>query len=169
MHSQVLHFIIILNAQGVEFKLAFSPFYYAFSGVTFHISIILAFTFWTVHIIHIWITVDLPNVTFTKKLKAHSKVVHIAVVLACILLSIIGPIVALAKYSYVVVRVPALSCSPDDLDFVFYTLILPCVLLIATSTSFLVLLFWTVYKVCIELRRCPSLQTTQLESSDWRK
>ena len=152
MHSQVLHFIIILNAQGVEFKLAFSPFYYAFSGVTFHISIILAFTFWTVHIIHIWITVDLPNVTFTKKLKAHSKVVHIAVVSACILLSIMGPIVALAKYSYVVIRVPALTCTPDDLDFVFYTLILPCVLLIATSTSFLVLLFWTVYKVCIELR-----------------
>ena len=107
--------------------------------------------FWTVHIIHIWITVDLPNVTFTKKLKTHSKVVHIAVVSACILLSIIGPIVALAKYSYVVIRVPALTCSPNDLDFVFYTLILPCVLLIATSTSFLVLLFWTVYKVCIEL------------------
>ena len=137
----------------LNLNLHYYPKYYASSGVTFHISIILAFMFWTVHIIHIWITVDLPNVAFTKKLKTHSKVVHIAVVSACILLSIIGPIVALAKYSYVVVRVPALTCSPDDLDFVFYTLILPCVLLIATSTSFLVLLFWTVYKVCIELKR----------------
>ena len=92
---------------------------------------------------------DLPNLTFTKKLRTHSKVVHIAVVSTCILLSILGPIVTLAKYKYVVIRVPALTCTPDDLDLIFYSLILPCVLLIATSTSFLVLLFWTVYKVCI--------------------
>ena len=92
---------------------------------------------------------DLPNLTFTKKLKTHSKVVHIAVISTCTVLSILGPIVTLAKYKYVVIRVPALACTPDDLDLIFYSLILPCVLLIATSTSFLVLLFWTVYKVCI--------------------
>ena len=122
--------------------------YGPFSGITFHISIILAFCFWTVHIIHIWITVDLPNLTFTKKLKTHSKVVHIAVVSTCILLSIVGPIVALAKYSYVLSRVPALSCTPNDLDFIFYSIMLPCILLLAIATSVLVLLFWTVYKVC---------------------
>ena len=91
---------------------------------------------------------DLPNLKFTKKLKTHSKVVHIAVVSSCILLSTLGPIVALAKYPYVVTRVPGLACTPDNLDFVFYSLIFPCVILFATSTTFLVLLFWTVYKVC---------------------
>ena len=118
-----------------------------FSGITFHVSIILSFSFWTVHIIHIWITVDLPNLKFTKKLRTYSRVVHIAVVSSCILLSTLGPIVALAKYKYVVIKVPALTCAPDNLEFIFYALILPCVVLLATSTSFLVLLFWTVYKV----------------------
>ena len=134
-----------------NFKLAPFPCHHICSGITFHVSIILGFSFWTVHIIHIWITVDLPHLTFTKKLRNHPKVVHIAVVSACILLSIIGPIVALTEYSYVVSRVPALVCTPNDLDFVFYSLILPCIFLLATSTSFLVLLFWTVYKVCIEV------------------
>ena len=92
---------------------------------------------------------DLPNLKFTKKLKSYSTVVHIAVVSSCILLSMLGPIVTLAKYKYVVIRVPALTCTPDDLDFVFYSFIFPCIILVATSISFLVLLFWTVYKVCI--------------------
>ena len=122
-------------------------FTYALLGITLHVSLILAFCFWTVHIIHIWITVDLPNLKLTKKLKTHSKVVHIAVVSSCILLSTMGPIVTLAKYSYVTTRVPELACLPNDIDFAFYSLICPCAILIATSTSFLILLFWTVYKV----------------------
>ena len=92
---------------------------------------------------------DLPNFKLTKKLKTHSKVVHIAVVFSCILLSTLGPIVTLAKYSYVVTRAPGLACTPDDVDFVFYSFICPCVILVAVSTSFIVLLFWTVYKVRI--------------------
>ena len=90
---------------------------------------------------------DLPNLKLTKKLKTHSKVVHIAVVSSCILFSILGPIVTLAKYSYVVTRAPGLSCAPDDVDFVFYSFTCVCVILVATSASFMVLLFWTVYKV----------------------
>ena len=120
---------------------------YPLLGITLHVSIVLAFCFWTVHIIHIWMTVDQPSLTFTKKLKTHSKVVHIVVVLTCILLSTLGPMVTLAKYSYVVTRVPELACVPNDIDFAFYSLLCPCAILTATSTSFLVLLFWTVYKV----------------------
>ena len=92
---------------------------------------------------------DLPNLKLTKNLKTHSKVVHIAVVFSCILLSTLGPIVTLAKYSYIVTRVPGLACTPDDVDFLFYsfTFICPCVILAAVSNSFMVLLFWTVYKV----------------------
>ena len=90
---------------------------------------------------------DLPHLKLTKKLKTHSKVVHIAVLPTCILLSMLGPIITLAKYKYIVTRVPGLACLPDDIDFAFYSLICPCVILVATSTSFLVLLFWTVYKV----------------------
>ena len=120
---------------------------YSLLGIAFHVCIILAFCFWTVHIIHIWITVDLPNLKLTKKLKTHSKVVHIVVVSSCILLSIMGPIVTLANYSYVVTRVPGLACVPNNIDVLFYSFICPCVILVATSATFMVLLFWTVYKV----------------------
>ena len=121
---------------SVEFKLGL--FSYRYIRYYFPCHLHSGFLFCTTHIIHIWITVDLPNLKFT-----HSKVVHIMVVSSCILLSILGPIVALAtaKYKYVVTR--------DYLDFVFFSLILSCAILVATSTSFLVLLFWTVYKVCI--------------------
>ena len=94
---------------------------------------------------------DQPNHILTKKLKTHSKVVHIVVVSTCILLAMLGPVVAVAKDLYVLSRVPALTCTPNDLDVFFYSFMLPCILLLATSTSFLVLLFWTVYKVRIEV------------------
>ena len=131
-------------------------FHFLHAGITFFVSIILAFSFWTVHIMHIWITVELPHLTFTKKLKSHSKVVHILVVLLCFLISVIGPIGALAKYSYIVTRVPALTCSPNNIDYIFYSLIVPCIILLGLATSFLVLLFWTVYKVCRHGHVCMS-------------
>ena len=94
---------------------------------------------------------DLPHLTFTKKLKSHSKVVHILVVFSCILLSSLGPIGALAKYTYIATNVPTLLCTPNNTDYILYSLILPCIILVGVSASFLVLLFWAIYKVCMHV------------------
>ena len=97
------------------------------------------------HIIHIWISIAFPY--FAKKLKKREKVTHITVVLLVVVISLVGPVVSIAKYPYIVPRLPTLVCFSSDLNWTFYSLILPCSIIFALASTFLILLFNATYKV----------------------
>ena len=115
------------------------------AGFIFQFLILMTFLFWLEHIIHIWITIEFPHAA--KKLKKRNKYIHITTVLVVVAISLIGPVVAAAKFPYIVPRLPVLTCFPSNLNWIFYSLILPCSIILATASTFLVLLFKTTYKV----------------------
>ena len=82
-----------------------------------------------------------------KKLKKRDKYIHITIVLVVVAISLIGPVVAAAKFPYIVPRLPVLTCFSSDVNWTFYSLILPCSVILATASTLLILLFKTTYKV----------------------
>ena len=118
------------------------------AGFIFQFLVLTTFLFWLLHIIHIWISIVFPHAA--KKLK-HDKYIHITTVLVVVAISLIGPVVAAAKFPYIVPRLPVLTCFSSDLNWTFYSLILPCSIILAIAlTLLLILLFNTTYKVSID-------------------
>ena len=117
------------------------------AGFTFQFLVLMTFLFWLLHIIHIWISIVFPHAA--KKLKKRDKYIHITTVLVVVAISLIGPVVAAAKFPYIVPRLPVLTCFSSDVNWTFYSLILPCSIILAIASTLLILLFNTTYKVSI--------------------
>ena len=115
------------------------------TGFIFQFLMLVTFLFWLLHIILVWITVVFPHTA--KKVKKRGKVIHVTMVVAVIAFSLIGPVVAVANYPYIIPRLPVFTCFSSDLNWTFYSLILPCSITFALASTFLVLLFRTTYKV----------------------
>ena len=115
------------------------------AGFVFQFLVLMTFLFWLQHITHIWITIVFPHAA--KKLKKRERVIHILMVVVMVVISLIGPVVAVAKYPYIVPRLPAFVCFSSNLNWTFYSLILPCSIILALATTFLILLFERTYKV----------------------
>ena len=118
------------------------------AGFTFQFLVLMTFLFWLLHIIHIWISIVFPHAA--KKLKKRDKYIHITTVLVVVAISLIGPVVAAAKFPYIVPRLPVLTCFSSDVNWTFYSLILPCSIILAIASTLLILLFNTTYKVSID-------------------
>ena len=116
-----------------------------FVGFLFQFLIVMLFSFWLLHIVHIWISVAFPHIA--KKVKKYDKLIHVIAVVLIVIFSLIGPVVAVAKYPYTASRLPTLACISSDLNWNFYSLILPCCLVFALASTFLILVFNTTYKV----------------------
>lgn len=135
--------------------------YCTISGFLFQFLIVMLFSFWLLHIVHIWISVAFPHIA--KKVKKHDKIIHVVTVVLIVLLSLIGPVVAVAKYPYIVPRLPTLTCFSSDLNWTFYSLILPSCIAIALASTFLILLFNTTYKNQSLFRKGECLNTPEIK------
>ena len=73
---------------------------------------------------------------------------HIISVLLAVVLPLPGALGHLRR-GLIAIRFPALTCVGRDLTYIFYANILPFSILLAANTCMLVLIFWTIFKVCI--------------------
>ena len=116
-------------------------------GVTFQFTVTFAFILWLLHIIHIWITLFFP--IWSRRLTKHLKLIHVSVMVITALICSIGPTVVLAKYKYVLTRLPPTACAANDLDLVFYSIVFPINIITPLGVSFLTNILWLIWKVHI--------------------
>ena len=84
-----------------------------------------------------------------RTLKKKKKLYHAVSLVAIITLSLISPVVALAKFNYVTSRFPPLLCLPSNQDWVFYAMVLPICILVAVGAIFCMLLVRAIHKVSV--------------------
>ena len=120
-------------------------------GVMYHISLPILSITWVVQIIHIWLTLFFP--ISSRWLTKNSKFIHVSVIVGTVFLCSIGPILTLSVYRYQVTRLPPGVCTPSNVDLHFYTIYLPIAIITAVGVSFLINIFWIVWKVsCIHIQ-----------------
>ena len=91
------------------------------------------------------------------------KYIHIACVLIGTLLPLVPIIIQIVKFAkdvnfdntlfldgglgFTITRLPPLSCFSIDSDVLFYTTLIPAVILLAIGSAFILLLYWLIHKV----------------------
>ena len=84
-----------------------------------------------------------------RTLKKKKKLYHAISIVVIITLSLISPVVTLAWFNYVIVRFPPLMCLPSNQDWIFYSMVLPGSIVMATGTIFCILLIRAIHKVSV--------------------
>ena len=82
------------------------------------------------------------------KVTGKMKYLHITVVLLALILPIIPVAVVLGTGGYTFARFTPIICSAQNTDAAFYAVIIPVGVMLALGITLLILLFWTIYKVC---------------------
>ena len=82
------------------------------------------------------------------KVTAKMKYLHITVVLLALILPIIPVAVVLGTGGFSFARFPPIICTARNADVAFYALIIPIDVMLTLGITLLILLFWTIYKVC---------------------
>ena len=95
-----------------------------------------------------------------RTLKKKKKLYHAVSLVAIITLSLISPVVALAKFNYVTIWFPPLMCFPRSQDWVFYSMVLPLSILVAIGVILCILLIRAIHKVSVLIDCCLSVCTS---------
>ena len=91
------------------------------------------------------------------------KYIHIACVLIGTLLPLVPIIIQMVKFArdvnfdntsflngglgFSIARLPPFSCFATDRDILFYTILVPTVIMAAVGTAFILLIYWLIHKV----------------------
>ncbi len=81
---------------------------------------------------------------------------HIISVILAVVVPLPGALIHL-KDGYVSPNPPANACAGRNLDFTYYTFVLPISVMIGTTSCLLVLILWTIFKVLIYLLCVPRM------------
>ena len=118
------------------------------SGFVFQFGVGVILGCWVAQLVYMVILLHFPffgERTLTKK-KTYFHVVSLVVIIS---LSLIGPVVALARFNYVTIRFPPFMCLPSNQDWVFYSFALPISICTATGVILCILLTRAVHKVSV--------------------
>ena len=74
--------------------------------------------------------------------------VHLTMVALRLILPLVPVVAALATTGFGLIRFPAILCAGRSANATFYALVLPIMLLLQVGITLLVVLFWTIHKVC---------------------
>ena len=123
---------------------------------------------WVAQLVYMVILLHFPffgERTLTKK-KTYFHVVSLVVIIS---LSLIGPVVALARFNYVTIRFPPFICLPSNQDWVFYSFALPISICTATGIILCILLTRAVHKVSVlnGIYMHLAVCTIRIESWNW--
>ena len=103
---------------------------------------------WVAQLVYMVILLHFPffgERTLTMK-KTYFHVVSLVVIIS---LSLIGPVVALARFNYVTIRFPPFLCLTSSQDWVFYSFGLPISIFTSTGVILCILLIRAVHKVSV--------------------
>ena len=91
-----------------------------------------------------------------RTLKKKKNLFHAYCLIATVTLSLISPVVALARFSYVPTHFPPLLCLSNNQNWMFYSLGLPGVIILAIEVTLCILLIRAIHKVRVD---CVSICT----------
>ena len=103
---------------------------------------------WLCHVTAMFWGLRFPFQAHNFKVTGKMKYLHITVVLLGLILPIIPVAVALGTGGFTLNRLPPIICSARSSDATFYAVALPVGFMLALGITLLILLFWTIYKVC---------------------
>ena len=118
------------------------------SGFVFQFAIGAILGCWVAQLVYMVILLHFPffgERALTKK-KTYFHVVSLVLIIS---LSLIGPVVALARFNYVTIRFPPFICLPSSQNWVFYSFGLPISIFTATGVILCILLIRAVHKVSV--------------------
>ena len=103
-----------------------------------------------VHFAYILVILKFPF--FGKRwLVKNTCMIHVITVPIVVLIGAIGPVVVAIVSPYTVATFPALFCLAKSLDAVFYSFILPTIVLLLIGCIMMVFLVQQLHKVCMHL------------------
>ena len=110
---------------------------------------IVQITLWgTFHAVGLYWGVAFPFHFRRFKSEGRIKYVHVTTVIVVLLLPMIPALVPLVD-GYAITLGPSDLCVGSNMDITYFTVILPISVLMATSSTILIILFWIVFKVKI--------------------
>ena len=138
--------ILICNTTGVTLYL--NDVLTSSSGFVFQFGVGVILGCWVAQLVYMVILLHFPffGERTLKKKKTYFHVVSLVVI---IILSLIGPVVALARFNYRTVRFPTFICLSSNQDWVFYSFALPISIFTATGVILCILLTRAVHKVSV--------------------
>ena len=74
-------------------------------------------------------------------------IIHISIIVVGIFISALGPIITLAGFDYIPLRLPPVDCMANNFDVLFYTFVFPLQIIMTIGVSLLLMLFWMTHKV----------------------
>ncbi len=118
------------------------------SGFVFQFAIGAILGCWVAQLVYMVILLHFPFFG-ERKLKKKKTYFHVVSLVVVISLSLIGPVVALARFNYVTIRFPPFICLPSNQDWVFYSFGLPISIFTATGIILCILLTRAIHKVSV--------------------
>ena len=118
----------------------------SFTGIA-NLYLLLQITLWgTFHALGLCWGIAFPFHYRRFKTEGRVKYVHITTVVLGLALPAISALVPLVD-GYTITPSPIDSCAGRNADITFFTMILPISILIAASSTVLIILFWIIFKV----------------------
>ena len=115
------------------------------AGIVFYYALLQIAVWWLLHVAAIFWGIKFPFRAKSLAASNRQKYLHIFMVLLGLILPIIPVITTLARGGFVFT--PILCIGRKD-NATFYSLILPMIILMQIGISMLIIIFWTVHKVC---------------------
>ncbi len=118
------------------------------AGVVFYYVLLQLALWWIFHVSILFWKIRFPFHARSFETARRFKYVHIVCVIVGLLVPWIPIIVVFANGGFSVVAFPPLPCTGREAGPTFYGLVLPVILLLQIGITLLIILFWTVHKVC---------------------
>ncbi len=118
------------------------------TGVVFYYVLLQLALWWLLHVSILFWKICFPFHARSFESAGRFKYVHIVCVIVGLLVPWIPVIVVFANGGFTMITFPPLPCTGREAGPTFYGLVLPIILLLQIGITLLIILFWTVHKVC---------------------
>ncbi len=122
---------------------------FTYTGMVFYYVLLQLALWWIFHVVVLFWKIRFPFHARRFESARRFKYIHIACVALGLLVPWIPIIAVFAKGGFTMTTFPQLLCTGREADPTFYALVLPVIILLQIGVTLLIILFWTVHKVCI--------------------
>ena len=125
-----------------------SVIYFFYAGVAFNYAVVQGCTWAMLHAIFLFWGVVFPFSYRQLRISGRIRHAHIISIILAVVIPLPAGLIHLVD-GYIFTANPAFACAGRNLDITFYTFILPISVIICITACLLVLILWTIFKVCV--------------------
>ena len=118
-------------------------------GIVFYYILLQLALWWFFHVLALFWKIKFPLHAKTAESAHLIRYVHLAMVVLGLILPLVPVIATLATSGFELYRFPAILCIGTNGNASFYALVLPIMLLLQVGVTLLVVIFYTIHKVCL--------------------